>query len=89
MRQLTTLAGVAVNYAERICDLISDFRESLAVTVSYTIKAISELVESPAKVTAYVKAKEEHPEWLHKAVFAKKKRIRKKYHDRIMREYGG
>jgi len=36
----------------------------------------------------YVKADAEHPEWVHRAIYSKKKRIRKKYHDRIMRTYG-
>lgn len=28
-----------------------------------------------------------HPEWVHRAKYSKKKRIRKKYRDRIMRQY--
>lgn len=39
-------------------------------------------------LTAYAEAKEEHPRWVHMANYSKKKRIRKKYHDRIMRTYG-
>ena len=37
---------------------------------------------------AYRQARQEHPEWVHRAQYSKRKRIRKKYHDRIMREYG-
>lgn len=37
---------------------------------------------------AYAAAKKEHPEWIHRAKHSKKKRIRKKYLDRIMQEYG-
>ena len=37
-------------------------------------------------VSAYIQAKKEHPDWVHKAEFSKKKRIRKKYQDRIMRQ---
>ena len=36
---------------------------------------------------AYAKAAGEHPEWVHRATCSKKKRIRKKYHDKIMRCY--
>lgn len=38
---------------------------------------------------AYRQARQEHPDWVHIAQYSKRKRIRKKYHDRIMREYGG
>ena len=44
--------------------------------------------ETIIEAAAYIKAKKEHPEWVHKAEYNKKKRIRKKYHDRIMRKYG-
>lgn len=37
---------------------------------------------------AYTAAANERPEWVHRATYSKKKRIRKKYHDRIMRQYG-
>lgn len=37
---------------------------------------------------AYAKAQQDRPEWVHRANNSKKKRIRKKYHDRIMRQYG-
>ena len=37
---------------------------------------------------AYEEAERERPTWVHFATRHKKRRIRKKYHDRIMREYG-
>lgn len=40
-------------------------------------------------LVAYKAAEIERPKWVHMAGHAKLKRIRKKYHDRIMREYGG
>jgi len=43
--------------------------------------------ESILEASAYIQAQKEHPEWVHKAIHSKKKRIRKKYHDRIMRKY--
>ena len=39
-------------------------------------------------IAAYQAAAKEHPQWVHMACHARKKRIRKKYHDRIMRKYG-
>lgn len=47
------------------------------------------LAEVTAYNAAYNAAAAERPDWVHRANHAKKKRIRKKYHDRIMREYGG
>ena len=38
-------------------------------------------------LAAYNVAAKEHSEWVHMATYSKKKRIRKKYHDRIMRQY--
>lgn len=40
-------------------------------------------------LAAYKDAQKEHPQWVHWAKYSKKKRVRKKYHDRIMREYYG
>lgn len=43
--------------------------------------------ESIIQASAYIQAQKEHPEWVHKANYSKKKRTRKKYHDRIMKQY--
>jgi hypothetical protein len=43
--------------------------------------------EIAEQLAAYQEAGNEHPEWVHMANYSKKKRIRKKYHDRIMRQY--
>ena len=61
-------------------------------TFHETIKAIADqfrsvLNECAAMVAAYNQVKKEHPEWVHKANWSKKKRIRKKYHNRIVRQY--
>ena len=78
---------------EAICNLRSSMIEfgaalgecvlAAARTVSKTLKSVSFIA------VAYSKAEREHPEWIHKAQYSKKRRIRKKYHDRIMREYWG
>lgn len=46
------------------------------------------LRETIVVLTAYNVAAKERSEWVHMATYSKKKRIRKKYHDRIMRNYG-
>lgn len=60
--------------ADWVCSVVKSFSESLDF-------------ESIIQASAYIKAKKEHPEWVHKAIHSKKKRIRKKYHDRIMRQW--
>ena len=60
--------------ADWACSVIKTFCETL--DFEFIIKA-----------SAYIQAQKEHPEWVHKATYCKKKRIRKKYHDRIMRQY--
>lgn len=74
---------------ENLSDALYRFGEAL---VDWGIAAVKTFVESIGienieKAAAYTKAKKEHPEWVHKAIYCKKKRIRKKYHDRIMRQY--
>lgn len=66
---------------------------SLSECVAECARIITNLFNSVAEVVGnympYVRAEPEHPEWVHMALHHKKKRIRKKYHDRIMRTYGG
>jgi hypothetical protein len=47
------------------------------VLCSYTVKT----------AVAYATAGKEHPEWVHRAKYSKKRRTRKKYNDKIIREY--
>ena len=66
--------------------------ETLSDTFHKTIKDMADYIRSMvnecvAMVAAYNRAKKEHPEWVHKANYSKKKRTRKKYHDRIMQQY--
>ena len=70
-------------------DALDQFCEALVNLASAAVKASVESIgtENIIKAAAYTKAKKEHPEWVHKAIHCKKKRIRKKYHDRIMRQY--
>lgn len=67
--------------------------EASAAIVAWASAAVKTLcetldLESIVKMAAYATVNKEHPEWVHRALYSKKKRIRKKYHDRIMREYG-
>lgn len=76
--------GVAVKAA---CDAIIATGEAIGATLQQIIDA-GYLQNMVAQIGAYNAAAAEHPDWAHRAKYAKKKRIRKKYHDRIMREYG-
>lgn len=64
-----------------VADSLTQFFDSFANWLGSIVPAVDLL--------AYYKAQKEHPEWVKRANRSKKKRIRKKYHDRIMREYGG
>lgn len=62
----------------------------LAKAVGNAIKAIAESLYARFDTEfclAYLWAKEAHPEWVTILNRTKKKRIRKKYQDRILREY--
>lgn len=74
---------------KNVSDAIVQFGEAFVNWACAAVKTFTETldVESLIKVAAYTKAKGKHPEWVHKANYSKKKRIRKKYHDRIMRQY--
>lgn len=77
------ISAAAIAMAKAIAAVLA------AATV--TLKSYSDggyLERLVSEVAAYNAAAAEHPDWLHRANHAKKKRIRKKYHDRIMREYG-
>lgn len=70
-------------------DALVQLGEALVNWVSAAVKTFAETLNVDAifEAAAYTKAKKEHPEWVHKAKYSKKKRIRKKYHDRIMLQY--
>lgn len=74
----------------KLAEACSETLNALSDWVSSAVKTLCDGVDfTPIiKATAYTLAQKEHPEWVHKATHSKKKRIRKKYHDRIMREYG-
>lgn len=76
--------GVA---AVAMCDAFVAMSEAVVATLQ-RISDAGFLQNMVAQLGAYNAAAAEHPDWLHRAKHAKKKRIRKKYHDRIMREYG-
>lgn len=82
---------------ERVTDAVAKLAEAcneatkaVGDWVCSVIKAFCESLdfESIMQASAYIQAQKEHPEWVHRATYSKKKRIRKKYHDRIMRQYG-
>lgn len=79
---------------------VTDSFAKLAEACNEATKAVADWVDSVMKyfcetlnfkslieASAYIQAQKEHPEWVHRATYSKKKRIRKKYHDRIMRQY--
>lgn len=65
------------------------FAECVAECARIIGNMVNSVTEAFRNYMPYVRAELEHPEWVHYAVNSKKKRIRKKYHDRIMRTYGG
>lgn len=78
-------------FHEALSDMFDAARrtvEAFAEAVSGCMHNLSFLATVAQIRAAYSKAKIEHPEWVHRAEYSKKKRIRKKYHDRIMRKYG-
>lgn len=74
---------------ENLSDALVRFGEAFVDWGIAAVKTFVETldIETIVKAAAYTKAEKEHPEWVHKAIYSKKKRIRKKYHDRIMRQY--
>ena len=65
------------------------FAECVAECARIMTNLINSVAEAFRNYMPYVRAELEHPKWVHMAIHHKKKRIRKKYHDRIMRTYGG
>lgn len=75
-------AVIAKGIEDLACGLKTVFAEIAKIDYSPLIKELGYML------AAYEKAKAEHPRWVHMANYSKKKRIRKKYYDRIMRTYG-
>ena len=73
--------------AAAMCDAFIAIGKAVVSTLQ-TISDAGYFQNMVVQIGAYNAAAAEHPDWLHRANYAKKKRIRKKYHDRIMREYG-
>lgn len=73
---------------------LAEFAAALAECISCSAECLGEAFAQfvagadIAPIAAYTAASQEHPEWVHRATYSKKKRIRKKYHNRIMRMYG-
>ena len=74
---------------ERVTESIKSVADSLTQFFDSVANWLGSIVPVAVELLAYSKAQNEHPEWVKRANRSKKKRIRKKYHDRIMREYGG
>ena len=77
----------AVKLGEALSEGIVAFGEWVSAAAKPILDALAS--GSIIEAAAYAAAKKEHPEWVYRAEHNKKRRIRKKYHDRIMREYGG
>lgn len=81
------------NLEKALSDVVQTATEAflaLGESLKAAISKHTAIFGLPLRVSiAYNAAEIEHPEWVHMAAHAKRKRIRKKYHDRIMREYGG
>lgn len=75
------------NFVNACGEFASAFVDWVTAAVKTFVETLD--IETIVKAAAYTKAAKEHPEWVHKAIYSKKKRIRKKYHDRIMRQYWG
>ena len=73
------------NVSDSICRLGGALLNWATTAVKTFIETLD--VDSIFMSAAYTKAKKEHPEWVHKANYSKKKRTRKKYHDKIMQQY--
>ena len=83
MNEFDKLSAAISNFliaTTQMVDAMSDFAKAVL-----THKTELDFVLIPA---IYKVAEKEHADWVHRANFSKKKRIRKKYHDRIIRKYG-
>lgn len=80
------LAKAMADFGRTCAQMAHALAEAMKAMNDYlTVNFGSNFVE----LNAYLAAANEHPKWVHMARNASRKRIRKKYHDRIMREYGG
>lgn len=81
--------AAAVNLLAKVCgEVLYELTELARQTANELLSTVN--LEPLGRMNqAYRQARQEHPEWVHKVQYCKKKRIRKKYHDKIMREYGG
>lgn len=80
---------------ERLGEAFSKMALAVGECVAAFAECISEITASLSQgefalmLAAYNAAEKERREWIHRAKYSKKKRIRKKYHDKIMRAYKG
>ena len=85
---MTELEQVREAY-KKLADACKEASEAIVAWVSRAVKTFCETLDinGIVEMAAYATASKEHPEWVHKANYSKKKRTRKKYHDKIMRQY--
>lgn len=76
-------AGAAI---AKMAEAIGEFAAAMADACASVFSGAAEMF---ACLNAYARAEKVNPKWVHFAKYHKKKRIRKKYHNRIMREFGG
>lgn len=80
---VVAIGEFAATLSKCICEIVA------SLASSNIVKLVAELArEIDDEQAAYTLAAKEHSDWVHRAKYSKKKRIRKKYHDRIMRQYG-
>ena len=71
--------------SERLSKALAGLGKAICETVS----ALGELLSlfDTEMLAAYAAASKQHPDWVRRANHSKKRRVQKKYHDKIMREY--
>lgn len=76
-------AGAAIT---KMAEAIGEFAAAMDDACASVFSGVAKML---ACQNAYARAEKVNPKWVHFAKYHKKKRIRKKYHNRIMREFGG
>ena len=71
---------------EKLTEALREFGEAAGKVIKALVETLSSTFDIEF-LRAYCWAKEAHPEWVVILNRTKKKRIRKKYQDRILREY--
>lgn len=79
MEAFTTFGESIPKLADGIAELMTALIENMSKNMVF-----GEIINT---YNTYQIAAANHPEWVHRANYSKKRRVRKKYHDRIIRQY--